>query len=69
MSDEVRERCLELFFTTKGKKGTGLGLAMVFGIVQRHQGTLDFESAVGKGTTFIFRFPTTAPPSPSHNVC
>jgi signal transduction histidine kinase len=63
MSDEVRERCLEPFFTTKGKKGTGLGLAMVFGIVQRHQGTLDIESAVGKGTTFIFRFPTTAPPS------
>ena len=62
MSDEIRERCLEPFFTTKGKKGTGLGLAMVFGIVQRHHGTLDIESAVGKGTTFIFRFPTTAAP-------
>src|ERR1051326_1967070 len=62
MSDEVRERCLEPFFTTKGKKGTGLGLAMVFGIVQRHNGTLDLESTVGKGTTFIFRFPTTAAP-------
>lgn len=62
MSDEVRERCLEPFFTTKGKKGTGLGLAMVFGIVQRHGGTLDIESAIGKGTTFIFRFPSTAAP-------
>jgi len=62
MSDEVRERCLEPFFTTKGKKGTGLGLSMVFGIVQRHRGTLDIESAPGKGTTFILRFPTTSPP-------
>jgi signal transduction histidine kinase len=62
MSDEVRERCLEPFFTTKGKKGTGLGLAMVFGIVKRHGGCMDIESALGKGTTFIIRFPTTAAP-------
>lgn len=62
MSEEVRERCLEPFFTTKGKNGTGLGLAMVFGIVQRHGGTMDIESALGKGTTFIIRFPTTAAP-------
>jgi signal transduction histidine kinase len=66
MSEEIRERCLEPFFTTKGKKGTGLGLAMVFGIVQRHGGSMDIESALGKGTTFIMRFPTTvAPPEES----
>ncbi len=58
MSDEVRERCLEPFFTTKGEKGTGLGLAMVFGIVQRHAGAVDLRSAPGEGTTFSLRFPT-----------
>ena len=63
MTEEVRERCLEPFFTTKGKKGTGLGLAMVFGIVKRHGGSMDIESALGKGTSFIIRFPTTAPPA------
>lgn len=58
MSDEVREQCLEPFFTTKGEKGTGLGLSMVFGIVQRHSGTVDLQSVPGKGTTFTLRFPT-----------
>jgi signal transduction histidine kinase len=63
MSEAVRERCLEPFFTTKGKKGTGLGLAMVFGIVQRHNGAIDIQSALGAGTTFVLRFPTTVPPA------
>jgi signal transduction histidine kinase len=57
MSAEVRERCLEPFFTTKGDHGTGLGLAMVFGIVKRHQGTLEIESEPGKGSTFRLRLP------------
>jgi signal transduction histidine kinase len=57
MSPEVRQRCLEPFFTTKGDHGTGLGLAMVFGIIKRHQGTLEIESEVGKGTTFRIRVP------------
>jgi CheY-like chemotaxis protein len=60
MTDEVRRRCLEPFFSTKGERGTGLGLPMVFGIVKRHRGTLDIESAVGKGTTFIVRLPADA---------
>jgi signal transduction histidine kinase len=57
MTPEVRERCLEPFFTTKGDHGTGLGLAMVFGIIKRHQGTLEIESEPGKGTTFRIRLP------------
>lgn len=63
MSDEVRERCLEPFFTTKGEKGTGLGLAMVFGIVQRHAGVVDLTSAPGDGTTFTLRFPGAEAPT------
>jgi PAS domain S-box-containing protein len=57
MTEEVRQRCLEPFFTTKGKRGTGLGLAMVYGIIRRHQGTLSIESGPGRGTTVIIRLP------------
>ena len=60
MTEEVRRRCLEPFFSTKGERGTGLGLPMVFGIVKRHRGTLDIESTVGKGTTFIVLLPADA---------
>jgi signal transduction histidine kinase len=61
MTEEVRARCLEPFFTTKGDQGTGLGLAMVFGIIQRHGGTIDIDSTVGVGTTFTLRFPAHTP--------
>ncbi|MFQ5875240.1 MAG: response regulator, partial [Dehalococcoidia bacterium] len=57
MTDEVRQRCLEPFFSTKGERGTGLGLAMVYGIIQRHQGTLAIASEPGQGTTFLIRLP------------
>jgi signal transduction histidine kinase/CheY-like chemotaxis protein len=57
MSQEVRRHCLEPFFTTKGVRGTGLGLSMVYGIIQRHRGTIDIETELGKGTTFIIRLP------------
>lgn len=51
MTEEVRLRCLEPFFSTKAEHGTGLGLAMVYGIIRRHEGELAIESAPGEGTT------------------
>ena len=51
MDDDTSRRCLEPFFTTKGERGTGLGLAMVYGIAQRHSADLEIESHLGKGTT------------------
>ena len=57
MSEETRRRCLEPFFSTKGMRGTGLGLAMVYGVTQRHEGTIEILSEVGKGTTFRLALP------------
>lgn len=57
MTEQVRRRCLEPFFTTKGERGSGLGLSMVYGIIQRHSGKVEIESEPGKGTSFILRFP------------
>jgi signal transduction histidine kinase/ActR/RegA family two-component response regulator len=60
MDEDVRKRCLEPFFTTKGERGTGLGLAMVYGIVRRHNADIEIESSPGKGTTFRINFPVQA---------
>jgi signal transduction histidine kinase/ActR/RegA family two-component response regulator len=51
MDEDTSQRCLEPFFTTKGERGTGLGLAMVYGIAHRHSADLEIESDLGKGTT------------------
>jgi len=59
MTESERERCLEPFFTTKGEGGTGLGLSVVYGIVQRHGGKIDITSQVGVGTTFSVHLPAT----------
>lgn len=61
MDDDTRRRCLEPFFTTKGERGTGLGLAMVYGVVRRHNAEIEMESTVGEGTTVRVRFPVAAP--------
>lgn len=57
MNEETRRRCLEPFFTTKGERGTGLGLAMVYGIVQRHGAEIEIDSTIGRGTTLRLLFP------------
>jgi two-component system cell cycle sensor histidine kinase/response regulator CckA len=61
MSPEVRARIFEPFFTTKqGNQGTGLGLAVVYGIVVGHHGFLDVESTIGSGSTFNVFLPLSA---------
>ena len=57
MDEEVRKHCFEPFYSTKGKSGTGMGLSMVYGVIRRHEGTIDIESAPGAGTKFIIRLP------------
>jgi PAS domain S-box-containing protein len=64
MDEETRRRCLEPFFTTKGERGTGLGLAMVYGVAQRHNADVDIESQPGAGTTMRLRFDA---PSTDHS--
>ena len=62
-------RIFEPFFTTKGNHGTGLGLAVSWGIVEAHGGALEVQSELGQGTCFTLRLPTTAEsenPMPSH---
>jgi len=57
MPAEVKSRIFDPFFTTKGKAGMGLGLAVSFGIIRRHEGTVQVESEVGVGTKFMISLP------------
>ena len=56
--EEVLPHLFEPFYTTKhDKKGVGLGLSVVHGIIQRHSGRIDVHTKVGQGTTFVFSLP------------
>ena len=57
MTPEVKSRLFDPFFTTKGKAGTGMGLAVSFGIIRRHNGSIEVESEPGSGTTFLIALP------------
>jgi signal transduction histidine kinase/ActR/RegA family two-component response regulator/HAMP domain-containing protein len=61
MDEATRERCIEPFYTTKGERGTGLGMAMVYGTAQRHGAELEVESEVGRGTTVRLLFEVAQP--------
>jgi len=54
---EFQDRIFEPFFTTKGSQGSGLGLAVSYGIIKRHGGTIEAGSAPGGGTVFTLKFP------------
>ncbi|MEL7449354.1 MAG: ATP-binding protein [Pseudomonadota bacterium] len=68
MSEDVRQQCLEPFFTTKGEGGSGLGLAMVYRTVNQHGGSMEIESTPGEGTTVSLRLPARAARAPSKRV-
>lgn len=57
INKEDLPQIFEPFFSTKGQKGTGLGLAVIWGIIDNHNGTINVESELGKGTDFIIRLP------------
>ena len=56
IAEEIRDQIYHLYFTTKGR-GSGIGLALTFQIVQLHGGTIDFDSEVGAGTEFRIELP------------
>jgi len=60
MSEVVQAHIFEPFFTTKGERGTGLGLAAVYGAVTRAGGTIELRSEVGRGSCFTIRLPETS---------
>lgn len=63
--EEVRPHIFEPFFSTKGSGGTGLGLAVVARILERHAGTISVRATGAEGTTFRLKLPRVTPPSDS----
>ncbi|MCC6446033.1 MAG: response regulator [Armatimonadetes bacterium] len=64
MSSEVQRRAFDLFFTTKGIHGSGMGLSITYAIIQRHEGSIQLTSREGAGSAFLIRLPiSVAPPA------
>jgi len=63
MDRETREKLFSLFFSSKGIKGTGLGLFISNKIIDKHGGTIEVDSEPGRGTQFLVRLPLQAKPS------
>jgi len=61
MTPDVKSKLFDPFFSTKGKAGTGMGLAVSFGIVRRHNGSIEVDSDLGRGTTFRISLPKVEP--------
>ncbi len=61
MPHEVRQHIFEPFYTTKGVRGTGLGLSVAFGIINRYKGEISCDSTLGQGTVFTIRLPAVEP--------
>ncbi len=59
IAPEIRDKIFNLYFTTK-RAGSGIGLAMTYRVMQLHNGTLDFVTEMGRGTTFRLALPLTA---------
>jgi len=57
MSEDVRQHIFEPLYTTKGERGTGMGLAVSYGIIQEHEGTIRVDSRLGEGTSFSIVLP------------
>jgi len=64
MTEEIRRHVFDPFFTTKGHSGMGLGMSVVYGIVTRHGGSIEVETTLGEGTTFVVELPV----APAHAV-
>jgi signal transduction histidine kinase len=62
MDEETKEKLFQSFFSTKGSKGTGLGLMITKKIIEEHGGTISVESEKEKGSTFVVRLPEKEPP-------
>jgi hypothetical protein len=64
MDEVTLKRIFFPFFTTKGRQGTGMGLSVVYGIINRHRGEIDVTSKIGEGTTFTIILPISQQTSP-----
>jgi two-component system NtrC family sensor kinase len=62
IAQEDINNIFEPFYSTKGQKGMGLGLSVIWGIIDNHGGTISVQSTVGEGTTFTVRLPADSEP-------